>query len=277
MTCKTPPARLVGRLLAIAIAVACSANMAPADASDTIATDRPDFSESTGTVEPNRIQVEGGYTFTDAGGVDSHTVGELLVRIGLNDRTELRLGLPSYLQIDLPRSNISGWSDPSVGLKLKLPSFAVKADDSDAADGKKPIDFALTVSTTLPAGSSEFSSDDPQPRAALAVGRDLPRDRSFGANLGYSYLSSGTERFGEISGSLSLSGPVGKTDRASAFVEVFGYAPESSGGDNTNFLGAGFLWRPKTSDDVQFDVRAGTGLNSASADFYFGFGVAWRQ
>ena len=252
---------LVGRLFLIALAVSCSAGAVYAQSSDLV-TDRPDFSESTETVAPGEFQVESGYTFTDGGGVESHALGEVLVRIGLNERTELRLGLPSYLVTDIPGGDVSGFGDPSIGFKLKL-------------NGPPATQLALTVSTTLTAGSSEFRAGDPQPRVAVAAGWNLPGDLSLGANLGYSYLSGGADQFGEISGSLAVSGSVG--GQGSAFVEVFGFAPESSGGDDTSFLGTGFLWRPSKSKDVQLDVRAGAGLNSASADFYFGFGAAWRR
>jgi len=63
-------------------------------------TDRPDFTESTDAVPRGHLQLEAGYTFTyDREKLDrtrDHTSPEILLRIGLVDRLELRLGWAGY-------------------------------------------------------------------------------------------------------------------------------------------------------------------------------------
>jgi hypothetical protein len=58
-------------------------------------TDRPDFTESVEAVPSGRVQVEGGITYAREGDEDAATVPELLARIGIMPRAELRLTLPS--------------------------------------------------------------------------------------------------------------------------------------------------------------------------------------
>lgn len=61
-----------------------------------IETDRPDFTEASSVVPAGRIQLESGYTFfldnNDGTRSMQHTFPEWLLRVGLTDRLELRLG-----------------------------------------------------------------------------------------------------------------------------------------------------------------------------------------
>jgi hypothetical protein len=66
------------------------------DFDEALTTDRPDFTESSSVVGRCRLQIEGGYTYLHdaAAGVetDEHLLPELLLRYGLNDCLELRVG-----------------------------------------------------------------------------------------------------------------------------------------------------------------------------------------
>ncbi|MCH8913289.1 MAG: hypothetical protein IIA33_06935, partial [Planctomycetes bacterium] len=63
-------------------------------------TDRPDFTESTDAVPRGHFQLEMGYTFTydreKTDRVRDHTAPEFLLRVGLFDDFELRLGWAGY-------------------------------------------------------------------------------------------------------------------------------------------------------------------------------------
>ncbi len=85
--------------------------------------DRPDFTESTLTIAPGHVQVEGGFTFSRFGDEESQSFGEILVRIGTGERVETRLGIGSYSRIDpgfAGADTISGYEDPFVGIKVRL-------------------------------------------------------------------------------------------------------------------------------------------------------------
>ena len=56
-------------------------------------TDRPDATESAITVAPGVFQLEFGYTFGEIESVSVHNLGEVLLRVGVADMLELRLGV----------------------------------------------------------------------------------------------------------------------------------------------------------------------------------------
>ncbi len=226
--------------------------------------DRPDFTESASTVAPGRFQLEAGYTFSDAGEEETETAGELLVRIGLGRRSELRLGLNSYRRIDGPGGQISGFEDTSLGVKIGLRP-APEAGSSPAV--------ALLLSTTLPTGSSELREPHPQPKALLALSWGLGADWALGANLGYVYASAGGRRFTELSGSLSLARSLGES--LGAYVEVFGFSRTDGGGPDTRSVNSGVTLL--LARDLQLDARVGFGLNREADDYFAGAGVVWRR
>lgn len=71
--------------------------------------DRPDFTESTSTVHPGEVQAEGRYTFSQVSDERSSAAGELLVRIGVTRRAELRLEPGSYTWLT------AGWKAERAG------------------------------------------------------------------------------------------------------------------------------------------------------------------
>jgi len=69
-----------------------------------LVTDRTDFTESTEPIPAGHAQLEAGYTFTfdreNEDRVRDHTAGELLLRIGVVDNFELRIGWDGYSWTD---------------------------------------------------------------------------------------------------------------------------------------------------------------------------------
>src|SRR5688500_18432971 len=92
----------------------------PVVAQEPLITHRPDFTESASVVGRSRVQLEGGATLTRAGEVDELAVGEILLRIGIAPRLELRLGANSHVWIDGPDGELDGFEDATLGAKLLL-------------------------------------------------------------------------------------------------------------------------------------------------------------
>jgi len=109
---------------------------------DPLSTDRPDFTEAASTVAKGRVQVEGGYTFAREGDVEAHVLGELLVRIGVLDFAELRLGVPNYLFVESQDGRDSGLDDSFLGVKLKLVEAATRFDRVPAPNYFAGLGFA---------------------------------------------------------------------------------------------------------------------------------------
>lgn len=229
--------------------------------------DRPDFTESTEVVPPGRIQLEGGYTFARVGDVDSHALGELLARIPLHRRVELRLGLNSYVMVRPPASaaDHSGLEDSSLGVKWKLV-------DGDPETGLDRPDVALLVSATLPTGDDRLGEDELQPDVVLATAWNLTERISLGTNLGYASAVDGDDRYDQGFGSVAVGFGVG--ERLGTFLEYFGFFPGSADGSDLHFVDGGVTWL--VDDGLLLDARVGKGVNGIEDDFFLGAGATVR-
>lgn len=227
-----------------------------------LVTDRPDFTESAETVAAQQVQIEAGYTFTREEGADEHALGEVLVRIGLLDRIELRVGLSSYVWMDGHGADDAGLEDPSIGAKIELA-------DSPAGSGARPA-VAILAGITTP-GADDFDEGVWQPEAKLALAWELG-SMGLGSNVGYAWVQEADERIHQLSASAALGFDL--AERLGGYVELFGFAPVDPGGRDALLANGGvtFLVHP----DLQFDARIGAGLAGPAPDVFVGVGVAHR-
>jgi hypothetical protein len=232
---------------------------------DPISPDRPDFTEGTGLVPPGHVQLEGGVTLARVEDVDSTTLGELLVRFGIGERSEARIGLGSYTRIEdgLAGGSVSGFEDPALELKYRFTD-----DAGELAPGQPAV--ALVLGTSVPVGDKDLTDDEWVPAAVFAFDWDLGRF-GVGANLGGSY-EAGDERFAQAFASLTAG--VSVTDRLGTYVEWYGFSEEEKDGPATHYVDGGISFL--INDDLIVDARIGTGLNDADPDWYAGVGGAIR-
>ncbi len=263
-----PPARFRRAALLLSLGLMASATSANAQGrqADPLSTDRPDFTEAASTVAKGRVQVEGGYTFAREGDVEAHVLGELLVRIGVLDFAELRLGVPNYLFVESQGGKDSGLGDSFLGVKLKLVEAATRFD-------RVLPSVALLLGTTLPTASKGFGEDQAQPEAKLALTWDVSERLAVGSNLNFARARSGGDGFSQFSGSLVLG--LGLGDHTGAYVEYFGFTATTPDGADASFLNGGFTFL--TDKNLQFDIRAGLGLNDPQPNYFAGLGFAWRR
>lgn len=234
------------------------------DQRDALVTDRPDFTESALTVYPWHVQVEMGYTATRADGNTEHSVGEVLIRVGLADRLEARIGLNSFAWVATEGDDPEGLEDVSLGAKINF----VRAKPGTAVP-----DLGLIVSASLPTGASDLGQGvGVQPVAVLAAGLDLTGWLSAGANVAWGYLDDAAGRYSQFAGTFALGFSI--TERFGAYAEYFGLFPEFDDGPGSHFVNGGVTLL--VSRDVQFDVRAGFSLDDAEVDSFAGAGLAFR-
>jgi hypothetical protein len=234
-----------------------------------LVTDRPDFTESTSAVAPGHYQLEGGFTFARIGDEESQSFGELLLRIGVVERWEARLGIGSFSRIDPGLSGadtFSGYEDPFIGLKVRLTE-----EDPDLLAPGHPV-VALLLATTVPVGDDELTSDEWEPEAKLALSWDLSSRLSIASNLNYAYPADGEDRFHQWSGSLTAGFSL--TERMGAYLEGFGFSKESVDGSATQYINTGLTYQ--LSNDLQLDARVGAGLEDPSPNWFAGIGAAVR-
>ena len=229
-----------------------------------LVTDRPDFTESASVPGAGRVQVEGGWTVEGEDDARAHSLGELLVRIGLGDRFEARIEPVTWISADDGAGGeVSGLDDAGIGFKGML---------FDAAPPGRPA-AAILVGTSLPTGDEEIGEEGWQPEARLALGWDLSELWSLGANAGWGRPQEGGERFDQALASVALGRSLGS--RLGAFLELYGLAPASADGDaDAAWLDGGLTLG--LGPDAQLDVREGAGLTEAASDWLFGLGFARR-
>jgi hypothetical protein len=240
-----PPLPLVAAL-AMAVAGGASAQ------DRSLVGDRPDFTESTETVEPGHVQLETGFTFSRARrDTEELAVGEALARIGLSASWELRVGAGSFVDVSSDRGDVDGVADASLGFKVKL----------FEASAARP-DLALLLGTSLPTGSSGLGEDGAVPEVKVAASWTLSDRVGLGVNLGWANAKDGGDRFDEVSWSvaagLDLAGDWG------AFAELYGFSREELGGDPTLYADGGVTFAIHAN--LQLDARLGVGLDDGGGD-----------
>lgn len=253
-------------MVAFFIAFAMLGSTGSGAAQEPLVTDRPDFTESSLSVGAGVVQFEAGTTYGEfASGVDVFTFGEVLVRWGVFEKLELRFLLPTYATERGIGSSDSGLFDTAVGFKYQLKD----GSDSGLIGG---MEAAVIASTTMPTGSSGFSSSSWQPAAVLAASWELGRSLGLGMNLGVARPAAEGQRF--TSAWLSAALGIGITDEASIFVELLAFDREEVGGPGTLSFqtGLAYLLNP----NLQLDLRAARRLTSAGPDVLLGGGIAWR-
>jgi hypothetical protein len=239
------------------MAAALTAAPAAAQLDEDLVSDRPDFSESAVTVSPGRFQLEAGYGFADADGESADEIGQALLRIGLVEGFELRVGLGSY--IDAPSG--SGWDGGSLGIKVAL-----------VENWQLRPAVALLIGTGTPYGDEEVVDDTWQPEGKVALGWELSESLSLGVNAGYARLSADGEHFDQAQWSASLGWSA--TDRLGVFGEYFGLSEERPDGDPGHYLDGGATWL--IHDDLQLDAWLGAGVSDEAADWIGGVGIVAR-
>ena len=250
----------------------------PAPLTEPLVTDRPDFTESADAVPRGHIQLEMGYTFThDREGRErtrDHTAPELLLRIGLVDDFELRLGWDGYSWqdqlFDVQRDSgfrlsvedhIQGSNDVSIGLKYKL----------FEQEGARPH-LGVIAELSMPSGTPEFSAGDVEPAAILCWAYDLDERWALAGNVGVGAVRGESNRFAQATSSVSLAYAL--SERWGSYAEYFGIYPNADGSDCAHSVNGGLTYL--ISDNLQVDLRVGAGLNEEADDFFAGAGFAWR-
>ena len=228
-----------------------------------LVTDRPDFTESSEVVGRGVLQVESGLTLEQPDdSVRQVTLPQLLVRIGLGSRVELRLASDGYVAQRVEetggRHTNRGRADMEVGAKVKLFDAATRG-----------FDMALIPALTLPIATTGFGSGGYDPGVKLTVARDLPKEFGLSANLNTASVTEGNGRVWSREASVSLAhalgGPFG------AYWEAYGSF--DSGCDCT--LNTGVTMALSANHQVDFEV--GRGVSGDARGWFIGLGFAVRR
>ncbi|MFG6459610.1 transporter [Roseateles sp. BYS96W] len=263
------PIRRVSPLIAL---VMMSTPVLSAHAADEpLATDRPDFVESSDVVGRGRLQIEtsiAGERQRQAGTTARLSSTPTLLRIGISDSLELRVETDGRLRArSSDASGVyreSGWADTAIGIKWHQ-------RDGDEERMTPGIGWLLHVD--IDSGSGPFRGDGLRPSLRMVAEWEFAGGWTAGLMPG---LYQDRDASGRYIGGI-LAGVVGKsfTQRLRGFIEVSGQQLTSKrhGGQATTLdTGLACLLSP----DLQIDIAASRGLSTAAPDFGWTLGLSAR-
>lgn len=235
--------------------------------------DRPSFTDSSATVGFARAQLEGGYTFTHAidGFVDreEHTVPELLLRVGVLDHVELRLGWTGYTFRRQQNTflgtvdNDQGTSDIDVGVKVGLSEQSAWMPRT-----------AVIASMSVPLRDVPFGSTVVGGEVNYLYSWRLTDFLSVGGSTGGTWTEEAGDHYSQLHESAVINLEVG--EQLGLFFEWFAlFRPDFSEARPQYYLDGGLTY--DLTPDFQIDWRAGWGLNEVSDEFFNGVGIVWRR
>jgi hypothetical protein len=239
---------------------------------DAIASDRPDFVDSSTVVGKHRFQIETGVaTERDrADGVRERTdATPTLLRYGVSDDWELRLESDGRLRVTSDelatgnRSRVTGYADVSVGAKWHV---------RDAA-GAWPA-LGVVASWDLDTGSRPLRAQGKGGTLRLGAEWDLPGDLNLGLvqGLAWQHRDDGGRFTSALFGIVLEKS---WNERLSTFIEYSArqIARARDGGSVSTFdIGAGWL----LSKSVKLDTALSRGINRNAPDWNWTAGVSLR-
>lgn len=237
---------------------------------DEIETDRDSFTPAVTTVARYRTILESAYTFTDfRRGGEAHSFPELLVRYGLTDRWELRLGW-NYEIAGIPVLDGEGGSLPGEGEKEfgNRVTYGSKCRLTEA-EGWMP-GSAIILAGATPTGGPET---DTHFIATYVFGWELANRWKLDASFRYGTGSEEEDRFNEWAPSVVLKVPVG--EKINTHVEYFSIF--STGKEEViraHYFSPGVHYL--LSENFEIGVRVAWGLNEQATNFFANAGIGWR-
>jgi hypothetical protein len=242
------------------------------DLSEPLVTDRPDFTEASVTVGRGVTQLECGYTFThdSEDGVDtnSHSFPETLLRVGMfanwfEFRADWNYAV-ERVEFGGVADTQSGAEDLTLGCKIALTPQEVILPET-----------AVIFQVSVPTGSDAFSSNEVLPGINYLYAWDLVEDWSLGGSTGLNAATDDetTDTYSEFSQSFTLGHSW--SERVGSYLEWYVLSPVSADTNRPeNYVNGGFT--VLINNDIQWDIRAGVGLNEAADDFFAGSGISFR-
>lgn len=260
-------ARLPMVCLLLCGALAAPAALAQYD--DAIASDQPDFVDSSDVVGKGRVQIEAGVAVErdrDGGSRERTTTTPVLLRVGIAETLELRIETDGHVNQrsdGASRARERGWADDMLGVKWHV---------RDGEGGGPSL--GLILQAEFDSGSRAFRGNGVQPSLSMAADWELPGDLSLG-------VMPGVTRVRNDDGSHAVNGLLGIVlerswnERFGTFAEFAAprIARARSGGSQAQ-VDVGATWL--LTRDCQAAVMYSRGLNGRTPDHALVLGVSLR-
>lgn len=267
----SPPKRYRGVFAGVACSISLTSLPTAAETVEPLATDRPDFVESSRTVGAGRWQVETSVAFErdSDGGVRADAFATpTLLRVGLGDQWEARFETDGWIDARVraggSRIDTSGTADLAVGLKYAL-----------AEPGGTGPAQAWLLHFDLPTGDSAFRGEGVRPSLRWVGEWALSDVWSIGVMPGVVLDDDGEDDY--VAGVLGVVvGRAWSPDFRSFAELALPQITNSEHGGTEAYLDLGSAWL--LSPDLQLDTAISLGLNDRSVDtaITVGLSVRWR-
>jgi hypothetical protein len=235
--------------------------------------DRPNFTNGPTTVGLGRVQLESGYTYTQAVNGDprhwTHTLPEALLRYGVTERLELRLRwdgavFDAVQNRDSDRvARRTGYTDVKPGFKYTMTK----------TQGWRPA-TGLIVAVSAPAGTFDQSSREVDCEIDFVYRWDITKRLVLAGSTGNLCTCETNEHQTKVNQSAVLEYSL--TEKLNVFNEWYVICPKDSADDHPRHYydgGVTYLIAP----NLQVDWRAGVGLSRVSDGLFTGCGVVLRK
>lgn len=222
---------------------------------------RPGFMRRLADLARGRVMLEGGYAYvTDSSAgttITEHVVPDLLLRVGVTERIEVRIGWPGASIVNqddaLGSTTTTTTLDPNVGLMMDLWS----------QQGWLP-QTAILGSVPVTLGGNRFAMSSLQPVSAFLYQWTLTDRLSVGGDSGLAFYRDDGDHY--LQWQQSVDADYLLTDRVGLFSQWQVLADDGSEADATrHMLSLGASWL--CTDRLQITWRAGVGLNDPAPDF----------
>ena len=259
--------------LRILAALAVLSGVAQADELRDFCADRPGNGTPACTMDPGHLMLEVGLVDwtrdrQDTARTDTWTAGDILLRYGVGESTELQLGWTAYGEVHTRDTGlddrISGSGDVLIALRQNLQN----------PDGSG-VSVALMPFLTLPTGGEAIGAGKWSGGLVLPVGIDLGGDFSLGltAELDATPNSERGGHHAAYAGTIGLGIPL--TGSLGASLELTASRDlDPAGHSQERAAAVSFAW--EVSDDIQLDLGSNFGLNRQTADAEVYAGIARR-
>jgi hypothetical protein len=248
---------------------------------DEIETDRDSFTPATTLAGRGRTIVESAYSFIDNRRVkETHSVPELIMRYGLTERVELRLGWNYEVGgagNATSGSDVSDVSDQAATgtrsrvLREYTLTYGLKFQVTKQ-DRWLPQSIFIVQAFT-PTGGSSGTSTATDFVATYAAGWVFPNRWKFDVAMRYGTSSEEGDHFNQWSPSAVIKVPIG--EKWAGHIEYFGtFTSGKEKNFNKQFISPGLHYL--ITPDLEVGFRLGWGLNDQSARFFSNVGFGWR-
>jgi len=258
----SPVKRMSKRSERILMMVAACTAVLPAQTQTPLVPDRPEFTATSTLVGKGFVEFDDGFTFSSQANGYELSAPETMVRLGLNDRLELRLDGDGFLSEWNASSHAKGPSDGEVSAKVGL-------------FGQRHLRPSVSIisSVSMPTGGPQFSSRSYDPTVKVAWDKDLVSGFAAGGNFNLSSITTSGGRIAQKAASFSLSHGLGAD--FGLFGEVYAVSPVVAG-NPALWSGDGGVTR-SIGKNAQVDVRFGKQINSTESTWLFGAGFTIRE